>query len=242
MSAKNIVDRVPDLVKVRRVMMSCSDKSNLLQLLIGLFQHCPGVEVISTGRTLEKIRDLIEINHLTGGSVVSVEDITGHPPMQGGLVKTLDWRFFLGMLAEAFNPKHIDDLKNTSAKRIQGLFFNFYPFAEKIVEAGITFEEARSELDIGGPGNARASGKSFHTVAGVTDPADYEEFVNMLARTGGCTTLEFRYAMMQKIFVLTAEYDAAIRDYLANMSYEKMVSCYTVDEDVFDPEGEVKNG
>ncbi len=59
-------------------------------------------------------------------------DYTGQPETQGGLVKTLDFKIYLGLLTETYNDAHQSDLERTGAVAIDMVVVNLYPFQETI--------------------------------------------------------------------------------------------------------------
>jgi phosphoribosylaminoimidazolecarboxamide formyltransferase/IMP cyclohydrolase len=148
--------------------------------------------------------------------------------MQGGLVKTLDWRIYLGLLSETYNPVHREDMKKYAAAAIDMVVVNLYPFQRTVERSGATSEDARGNIDIGGPCMVRAAAKNFHRVAVVTDPADYPRVVAELASGGGTLALATRFALAKKAFRATAQYDAAIAAYLAGLDPAAMAAAYEV--------------
>ena len=67
-------------IAIRRALVSVYDKSGLEELARGL--HEAGVEIVSTGSTAARIREL-------GIPVTAVDEVTGFPEILGGRVKTL---------------------------------------------------------------------------------------------------------------------------------------------------------
>jgi phosphoribosylaminoimidazolecarboxamide formyltransferase/IMP cyclohydrolase len=107
---------------------------------------------------------------------------------------------------------------------------NLYPFKETISKEGVTVEQARGNIDIGGPCMIRASAKNFIRVAPVVDPADYTRIISEMKANSGKTSLELRYELAQKAFELTAVYDRHIADFLASESYDDASGCYEIME------------
>jgi hypothetical protein len=70
---------------------------------------------------------------------------------------------------------------------------NLYPFKETIAKAGVTPEQARGNIDIGGPCMIRASAKNFIRVASVVDPDDYEQIADDMDAGKGSISLALRY-------------------------------------------------
>jgi phosphoribosylaminoimidazolecarboxamide formyltransferase/IMP cyclohydrolase len=225
--AINTVRTVDDRVRVRTVLASVSDKSGLEVLVPGLLEACPeDLSILSTGGTYDAIRALLGAR--ADGCLRQVSEYTGQPEMQGGLVKTLDWRIYLGLLSETHNPAHRADMAKHGAADIDMVVVNLYPFQKTVARPGATGEDARGNIDIGGPCMVRAAAKNFHRVAAVTDPADYRGVVAELAAGGGALSLATRFALARKAFRLTAHYDAAIAAYLADLDPGAMAAVYEV--------------
>jgi phosphoribosylaminoimidazolecarboxamide formyltransferase / IMP cyclohydrolase len=223
--ALNIVGKIDELVSVKRVLVSVSDKTGLDRFIPGLVAAAPGVTLYSTGGTHKAIADLLGVAG-AAKHLVSVSDYTGQPEMQGGLVKTLDFRIYLGLLSETYNEAHAADLKRTRAVSIDMVVVNLYPFQATVAKVGVTPEQARTNIDIGGPCMVRASAKNFLRVASVTDPRDYDRILEELGRQGGRVSLATRFDLARKAFRHTAEYDAAIAQYFAQRSLAEVEKCY----------------
>lgn len=209
----NRVSRVDDLVPVRRAIVSVYDKTGLELLASGLVEACPGIRVYSTGGTLKVLRDILDVR---GEAVlVPMEAYTGQPEMKGGLVKTLDWKIYLGLLAEPYDTEHRADLERLGAVSFDLVVGNLYPF-RTVASSRVPFETVRQNIDIGGPCMLRAAAKNFLRVAAVCDPEDYTEILGELRRTGGSLCLASRARLARKIFETTSGYDAAIAAYLAD--------------------------
>ena len=88
----------PDLVPIRRVLVSVFDKAGLDRLAAAL--KAAGVEVVSTGGTARALTSL-------GLAVTDVSAVTNFPEVLDGRVKTLHPHVFAGILARADRP---DDL------------------------------------------------------------------------------------------------------------------------------------
>jgi len=222
--ALNIVREIDDRVTVRHVLVSVSDKTGLDKLIPGLIAACPDVRIYSTGGTFTAIQTL-----LGSGSrnLVQVSDYTGQPEMQGGLVKTLDFRIYLGLLSETYNPAHVADLARSGAVSFDLVVVNLYPFQKTVAAPGATPEAARTNIDIGGPCMVRASAKNYLRVASITDPADYPAVLEELRIHRGTLGLELRLLLMQKAFRHTAAYDAAIAQFFSGVAPEDARKTYT---------------
>jgi phosphoribosylaminoimidazolecarboxamide formyltransferase / IMP cyclohydrolase len=224
--ALNIVERIDDAVPVRHVLISLSDKTGLDTLAPGLIAVNPRVRLYSTGGTYTKLKELLGPN--AAKNLVSVSDYTGQPEMQGGLVKTLDFKIYLGLLSEAYNDAHGADIKRVGGVTFDMVVANLYPFRETIAKPETTVEMARANIDIGGPCMVRAAAKNFIRVASVVDPADYGRILKDLVKCDGCTTLRLRFDLARKAFAHTAEYDTAIARYLAEREFVSVQGLYRV--------------
>lgn len=222
--AVNVVEKIDDGVKVRNVLASVSDKTGLERMIPALIRINPGVRIYSTGGTYSAIRDML--GSAAGRNLVQVSDYTGQPEMQGGLVKTLDFKIYLGLLSETYNPAHAADLQRTGAVALDMVIVNLYPFAQTIARADATPEKARANIDIGGPCMVRASAKNYLRVASVTDPADYDPVIRELEAAKGVLSFETRFRLAQKAFAHTAAYDAAIAAYLQGRTAADARRCY----------------
>ncbi|MBU1172432.1 MAG: hypothetical protein KKD44_22975 [Proteobacteria bacterium] len=220
----NRVEKIDNLVPVKTVLISVSDKTGLDILVKGLIRMNPDVRILSTGGTFGKIAEIL--GDKSGKNLTQVSDYTGQPETQGGLVKTLDFKIYLGILTETYNASHQDDLKRTSALSIDMVVVNLYPFQETVSKPGVSPEAARSNIDIGGPTMVRASAKNFIRVASVVNPSDYPAVLESLENHGGCLSLALRFELAKKAFAHTADYDKAISEYLAQKNYEDIASCY----------------
>ena len=222
--ALNIVTETDSRVQIRNVLMSVSDKTGLEEFVPALVKACPGVRIYSTGGTYTKITEIL--GDAASETLVAVSDYTGQPEMQGGLVKTLDFKIYLGLLSETYNDAHQADLKRLSASPIDMVVVNLYPFRETVAKEGVTPEMARTNIDIGGPCMIRASAKNYLRVASVTDPLDYANIANELADHGGTLGFDTRFKLMKKAFAHTAEYDTAIANFFTSRTWEEVDSTY----------------
>jgi phosphoribosylaminoimidazolecarboxamide formyltransferase/IMP cyclohydrolase len=124
--AFNIVQKIDDRVEIRNVLLSVFDKSGLDVLVNGLLSACPAVRFYSTGGTYKAVKALL--GDAARERLVAVSDYTGQPEMQGGLVKTLDFKIYLGLLGETYNADHQADLRRTGAVAFDMVVANLYPF------------------------------------------------------------------------------------------------------------------
>ena len=196
--SKNITP--PDLVPVRRALLSVSDKNGLGDLAAALAKA--GVELVSTGGTASTIAK-------AGIAVRDVSDITGFPEIMDGRVKTLHPSVHGGLLAIRDDAEHRQAMEAHGIGAIDLAVINLYPF-EDVRRAGGDYAAVVENIDIGGPAMLRAAAKNHAYVAIVTDPADYALLIETLSANGGSLPYRFRQELAAKAFARVAAYDAAI--------------------------------
>ncbi|MFW5844243.1 MAG: hypothetical protein ACOCW6_09970, partial [Spirochaetota bacterium] len=151
----NRVTRVDGTIPVRHVLVSAFDKEGLPELVGEIAEAFPESRFYSTGGTYRALERVLPRERL-----VSVSDYTGQPEIAGGLVKTLDYKIYLGLLSERYSPEHRADRERTGAVLFDLVICNLYPFEEVIAEEGRDLEDARGNIDIGGPTMVRAAAKN----------------------------------------------------------------------------------
>ena len=194
-----------DLVPIRRALISLSDKSGLEELAAGLERH--GVELVSTGGTAARIREL-------GHGARDVSELTGFPEMMEGRVKTLHPKVHGGLLAKRGNAEHEAAMAEHAIAPIDLVVVNLYPFLQTLM-TGADRDTIIENIDIGGPSMVRSAAKNHAAVAIVTDPADYAELLAELDANGGATSLALRKRLAAKAFALTAEYDSIVSQWFS---------------------------
>ncbi len=224
MSIRENVYKVVDLIKPSNVLVSVFDKAGLEDLIGGLLEVNGEVKFYSTGGTGKKIIDILGGN--ASKNYQSVEEYTGAPEMEGGLVKTLHPKIHAGLLAERGNPAHEKYLSRTMADMTgsAGVYFdafvgNLYPFQSVIEKDDATPETARVNIDIGGPAMTMASAKNWHSIAVLTSPSQYAGFIRSVKDNGGKVSLETRFNLAQAAMKLVGEYRSAIGAYFSGLDY-----------------------
>ncbi|HEX8343107.1 MAG TPA: bifunctional phosphoribosylaminoimidazolecarboxamide formyltransferase/IMP cyclohydrolase [Tepidisphaeraceae bacterium] len=198
---------MPDLVPVKRALLSVSDKTGLVDFATAL-QTKYNVTLLSTGGTAKALRD-------GGLSVTDVSDVTGFPEMMDGRVKTLHPKVHGALLAVRDDPAHAAAMKEHGIEPIDLVVINLYPFEQTVAKPGVTFEEAIENIDIGGPSMIRSAAKNHAYVTVVTAPEQYEKVLGDLEKHGGSTCERHRRKLAQAAFARTHTYDGAIANYLA---------------------------
>jgi len=188
---------------MKTALLSLSDKSGLDALAQGL--HALGFTLIASGGTAKTIR-------AAGVPVTFVSEITGYPEILGGRVKTLHPAIHGPILARPTDA-HMAELAQHNMQPIDLVVCNLYPFEQSIAQNDISEAEAIEQIDIGGVTLLRAAAKNYERVTVVTNPADYEPLLALLA--AGEVPLQERRRLALKAFRHTAAYDAAIATYLS---------------------------
>ena len=193
-------------IKIKRALISVSDKTGLVELAQGL--HQAGVEIISTGSTAKNISD-------AGIPVTEVKDVTGFAECLDGRVKTLHPNIHAGILADLRNSSHVSQLAELGIAPFELVVVNLYPFAQT-VKSGATHEECVEQIDIGGPAMVRASAKNYANVAVVVSPNLYSEVLTAVKNNG--FTLAARSHLAVNAFRHVAQYDLTVANWLGSQS------------------------
>ena len=189
--------------KIKKALISVSDKKNLKNLLKVLIKH--KIKLISSGGTYKEIKKL-------KFKCLEVSEYTGSPEILGGRVKTLHPKIHAGILSKRNNKSHRKDLRYNNFEEIDLVIVNFYPF-EKTLEQTNNHLKIIENIDVGGPTMVRAAAKNYNDVTVITSSDQYSELINEIEKNKGSTTMEFREKMSLEAFSETAYYDAVISNY-----------------------------
>ena len=192
-------------------LISVYDKTGL-DKLAWIFSKL-NVKMVASGGTAEAVRKL-------GMTIVDVSEYTGVKEMPGGLVKTLHPKIHAAILGDWRDPVQKEYLDAIGVEPLDFVVVNLYPFKDVIRKDPKNLRMAVDNIDIGGVALIRAAGKGAllnQRVVPITNPNQYQEFVKELERKGYIGN-EFRQRLAREAFVVTAEYDQAIRDYLAGQT------------------------
>ncbi|TVZ26833.1 phosphoribosylaminoimidazolecarboxamide formyltransferase/IMP cyclohydrolase [Gillisia sp. Hel_I_86] len=161
-----------------------------------------GITIYSTGGTEKFIKDL-------GIAVIPVEDLTSYPSILGGRVKTLHPKVFGGILNRQDNESDVAEMKEYDIPQLDIVIVDLYPF-EKTVASGASEAAIIEKIDIGGISLIRAAAKNFKDVLCVSSVDDYSEFLELLSKNNGTTSVEDRKKFAGKSFQVSSHYDTAI--------------------------------
>jgi phosphoribosylaminoimidazolecarboxamide formyltransferase/IMP cyclohydrolase len=201
----------PGEVRVRRALLSVSDKTGLIDFARGLVEL--GIELVSTGGTARALAE-------ASIPVRAIEDFTGFPEMMDGRVKTLHPRLYAGLLALRDDPAHLQAASEHSIEPVDLVCVNLYPFEQTLARGDATDAEIIENIDIGGPTMIRAAAKNSAFAAVVVDPEDYAPLLEQLRESDGLVSLQTRTLLAGKAFALTSRYDTAISTWFARRTHE----------------------
>ena len=187
----------------RRGIFSVTDKTDIEKF--GELVKLGILEIISTGGTGAK---LSEYNI----PYTPVEEVTNFPEMLGGRLKTLHPNIFGGILADRSKLDHMEAISLHGIELIDLVVVNLYDFKGK---PGI------ENIDIGGPSLIRACAKNGKYTVVVVDPQDYGLVISEF-KAYGTVTMHTKEMLAVKAFKYTAEYDAAIYNWMHNRAEEDL--------------------
>jgi len=196
----------PGEVRIRRALLSVSDKTGIVEFAKGL--AALDIELVSTGGTAQALQ-------AAGLTVRSIEDFTGFPEIMGGRIKTLHPKLYAGLLARRDDPAHMVAADDHAIEFVDLVCANLYPFEETASRRGVADDEVIENIDIGGPTMLRAAAKNFQFSAVVVKPESYDAILQELSDLGGHLSLGTRESLAAEAFSCTARYDAAIARWFA---------------------------
>jgi phosphoribosylaminoimidazolecarboxamide formyltransferase/IMP cyclohydrolase len=210
-SRAGIERSTPGEVRVRRALLSVSDKAGIVDFARGLEEL--GVEIVSTGGTARELSG-------AGLATRAIEDFTGFPEMMDGRVKTLHPRLYAGLLARRDDDAHLQAAAEQQIEQVDLVCVNLYPFEQTVARGDADEREVVENIDIGGPSMIRAAAKNNEFAAVVVDPSDYDVLLEELRESDGRLSSDTRKRLAAKAFACTARYDAAIATWFAQRTYE----------------------
>jgi phosphoribosylaminoimidazolecarboxamide formyltransferase/IMP cyclohydrolase len=196
----------PGAVRIRRALLSVSDKRGIVDFAKGLSDL--GVEVVSTGGTARELEG-------AGIQVRAIDDLTGFPEIMDGRVKTLHPKLYAGLLAVRDNAEHLQAAADHDIEFVDLVCVNLYPFERTASRLGTDESEVIENIDIGGPTMIRAAAKNHAFSAVVVHPESYDAVLDELREAEGTLSMATREALAAEAFAYTARYDIAISRWFA---------------------------
>ena len=194
--------------KIKRVLISLSNKNNLKKLLSTISKY--KIEIISSGGTFKKIKKL-KFN------CTEISKYTNSPEILDGRVKTLHPKIHGGILSKRNNKSHKKDLLKNNFSEIDLVIVNFYPFEKTLAQTN-NHKKLIENIDIGGPTLVRAAAKNYNYVTVITDINQYDNLIMELNKNNGRTSLNFRKKMSEEAFSETAYYDSLVSNYFSKFN------------------------
>ena len=191
---------------MKYALLSVSNKSGIVDFATGLVSA--GYSLISSGGTHSVLQ-------AEGIPVMRVSDYTGSPEILDGRVKTLHPKIHGGILAQRDNSSHDLDRKVNRIELIDIVAVNLYPFKETVAKPDVTLEDAIENIDIGGRSMVRSAAKNYKHVAVMTNPNQYGIYLDSIKGNISIKPETLRRQFMLEAFKHTAEYDAAISNWMS---------------------------
>ncbi len=184
-------------------LISVSDKSNIVEFAKAL--TALEYNILATGNTAKVLKS-------SGIEVTEISYYTGSPEIFDGRVKTLHPKIFGGILFRRNNEEDKKQAEENGIQPIDVVCVNLYPFVKTAENPNSSLDDIIENIDIGGPSLIRASAKNYKFVSVLTNPAQYEPFLDELKK--GEISEAAKKKLAVAAFSHTAEYDTYISNFL----------------------------
>ena len=198
-------------IKIKKALISVFDKTNIID--ISKFLISQKIEIYSSGGTYKFLKE----NNI---KVNEVSKNTKSPEILEGRDKTLHPKIHGGILAKRNVPDHLKELKKNKIILLDLVIVNLYPF-KKTVASKSTFKECIENIDIGGPTLIRAAAKNFEFVTTITDPNDYQKFIDEMKKNKNHISKNTRLNLATKAFNEISIYDMDISNWFSKIGNDK---------------------
>jgi len=213
---------------MKRALISVYDKTGIVSFAEELSKL--GIEIISTGGTLEtlkeaKIRFVKHVSEVTEfPEILEGRVKTEHPKLVGGILALRDKKEHVkDILALRDKKEHVKDLERHGIEPIDLVVCNLYPF-ERVTDQGANLKTVLENIDIGGPNMIRAAAKNFENVVVIVNPRRYGQILSEYKKNG-YVSAETRKVLAVEAFKETARYDSAIYRFLEKTPLSKSSNC-----------------
>ena len=200
---------------IKNAVISVYDKTGVHELAQTL--HRRGVNIYSTGGSFRELKK-------QGIPVKKIEDYIQFPEMLGGRVKSLHPKLHGGILARRNLASDIESVREHQLTLFDLVCVNLYPFENfiekekpELWQKTSFFEQAIEMIDIGGPAMIRSAAKNHGSVAVLTNPDQYEDFIKRFDENQGNISGTHRKELAARAFNLTASYDIAIDHFFSRV-------------------------
>ncbi|ADI39000.1 Bifunctional purine biosynthesis protein purH [Waddlia chondrophila 2032/99] len=201
-----------DLLPIRRVLISVTDKSGLKKLIKGLQDHTKQLEIIASEGTAAALSE-------KNIPFTPLRDYTGFPECFGGRVKTLHPRIAGGILFRKGQDEQ--EAEQLGIGPIDLVVCNLDDFQKASLRANPSTAQLLESMDIGGSTLIRSACKNYSNVAVIVDPKDYPSFVHELKINSGSVSLETREKLAVKGINACADYEALLAKVLTKRIAKK---------------------
>jgi len=196
-------------MKPSRALISVWDKTGVVEFATALSEL--GWTIVSTGGTARKLR---EANIM----VLDVSEITMHPEILDGRVKTLHPAVHGAILARRNNTKDLQILNHLEYETIDLVCVNLYPFEDVAAQKPpVSDDDLIEMIDIGGPTMIRSAAKNHADVIITTHYSQYDYILQKISSAGGKISgidLETRKQLALAAYQCTAAYDVVVSNVL----------------------------
>ena len=179
-SAAMIEPAAPGEVRVRRALLSVSDKTGVVEFARGLSELGDRARLHRRHRP-RSVR--------CGHPGPADRGVHGFPEMMDGRVKTLHPRLYAGLLALRDDDSHLQAASEHGIEPVDLVCVNLYPFEQTLARGDASEAEIIENIDIGGPTMIRAAAKNSAFAAVLVDPEDYAPVLAQLRESGGRISL-----------------------------------------------------
>ena len=190
-------------LKLKNALISVYNKEGIVELARELDKE--GVNIISTSGTHAKLAE-------EGIDAVKVEDIASSPELLGGRVKTLQPEIFASILVNRDKKEDLEQLQELNLEPIDLVVVNLYPFKSGL-NKNLSDDEMIELIDIGGASLIRAGAKNYKSCLVLSEPSDYEIFIEKFKEGNGVISLDYRKKQAEKAFRQISFYNKMIADY-----------------------------
>ena len=214
----------PGTVRVRRALLSVSDKRGVVEFARGLAEL--GVEIVSTGGTAARSTPPGSPSARSRTSPASRRSWTAAS-------RRCTRKLYAGLLAVRSDADHLDQAAEHDIELVDLVCVNLYPFERTAGRRGVGEAEVIENIDVGGPTMIRAAAKNYAFAAVVVNPEAYDAVLEELRAADGTLSIATREALAADAFAYTARYDTAIARWFAERgedfpplfvrAYEKLV-------------------
>lgn len=175
-------------VSPQKILCSLSDMHGAAQFVDSVTQHIPHCMIYATDGTAQRLGAVVRKE--TVQNIVKLSTYVKPLPGTIDIVKTLDSRIFLGVLADQDITTHAQTVADNNIMLFDIVMVNFY----------------QNKIDIGGPALARAAAKNAKRVLSLTHRKQYIPTINELKKYNGTTSLAYRLKCAKQSLVHVARY------------------------------------